>query len=786
MFKKIILFGLMTLGLVNVTEAQVVPQNPNATQYTVTPTGATNSATLAALTAQQGVLVDTFKATADTDDTASFNRAMTACVPILLKARTYTVNNFNSGTSCSPFIMRGIKGASIIQKDANGTLFNIKSAIVYVDGVTFDANGTVYSSDNSWNVLINQGGQTIDIEHSTFKNNVGSIGSGLAILSTGPSAGGSFILNGIEVTNNVFNPLYLGSVSNGIVINSYIHDNSTTGAYASAYGTASSTNYLTNVTFNNNIFLRNTGSGLGIGGCTGNNCTTTPYPATNILIENNQFHDNSAYHLSVQADHVSVIGNKFTSTSTFTANNPSGAIDCNATYPFIENNVVNLNSTYIYGIDCGGSVQADIRGNNVTMPAGSLIDAGGTSNSVVENNTLNMAGSAYTIGMAVLPVESGSGGAFPNITSNLIIRNNHFIMSSTSANGITVYGNAGGYNVSGTTALPVQILNNDFQTSGTGTGSYQDIHYFGLGGSVRIQNNIHNGNYYVFVDPNTNGDVIFDDVYDEVIGSTATTAVRSFITTDINTYNAGGSVLYAYPTSFGSNYTSATVLTLGTCTGGSGFAATPAIVNGQIYGVIISNNGSGYSTGCTLTASDTGGGSGAVFAVGQTLNLPAKKKFRWVSAGNTLKPSGGYIAITGMNSYLPTNNNQIVDLEALSTGTYWDLAGYEMPAYAPTISSGFGTSPSIVSNFGVISFSINVGTGGTASSGVISFAGLGSGAKTGWACDFQDVTTPASYISRQTASSTTTVTVTNYSTSSLGTATAWPASEILEASCKPN
>lgn len=94
----------------------------------------------------------------------------------------------------------------------------------------------------------------------------------------------------------------------------------------------------------------------------------------------------------------------------------------------------------------------------------------------------------------------------------------------------------------------------------------------------------------------------------------------------------------------------------------------------------------------------------------------------------------------------------------------------------PTVSSGFGTSPSITSGTGTFAFSVNVGTGGTANSGVIA---LGATAANGWSCKCDDVTTKSStvFLTKQTATSTTTCTVGNYNTS--GVAAAWAASDIL-------
>lgn len=100
-------------------------------------------------------------------------------------------------------------------------------------------------------------------------------------------------------------------------------------------------------------------------------------------------------------------------------------------------------------------------------------------------------------------------------------------------------------------------------------------------------------------------------------------------------------------------------------------------------------------------------------------------------------------------------------------------------ATAPTISSGFGSSPSIVANNGTCSFQINVGTGGSASSGVI---GLPT-ATTGWTCSVTDITTETTtvFMTKQTASSTTTATVGNFNTSAA--AAAWTASDKLNVIC---
>lgn len=131
--------------------------------------------------------------------------------------------------------------------------------------------------------------------------------------------------------------------------------------------------------------------------------------------------------------------------------------------------------------------------------------------------------------------------------------------------------------------------------------------------------------------------------------------------------------------------------------------------------------------------------------------------------------------------------NSYIKYDTAATGaTVQDVAtNYSIiqktTGFSPTISSGFGTSPSVVAGSVPLAFQINVGTGGSATSGVI---GLPL-AKNGWVCTGSDITTKSAtvFVLKQTASSTTTATVGNFNTS--GTAAAWVASDLLQVSCNP-
>ena len=208
-----------------------------------------------------------------------------------------------------------------------------------------------------------------------------------------------------------------------------------------------------------------------------------------------------------------------------------------------------------------------------------------------------------------------------------------------------------------------------------------------------------------------------------------------------------------------------------------------SVVSGQtatrMFATLPGNLTTGVSTPVTCTQSGSGcyldvsiAGGTAGFADGTSANpsiafaaAPTTGFYR--TSGDSIGLSTGgspRMRFSGTGSLLLTGGIFVASTGAdLSTGT---------PLFsptAPTISSGFGTSPSIVSSNGSITFRINVGTGGVATSGVV---GLPT-APSGWNCIVQDMTNNTA--TRQTASTTTTATFT--------AAAAWAASDILVAQC---
>jgi len=138
------------------------------------------------------------------------------------------------------------------------------------------------------------------------------------------------------------------------------------------------------------------------------------------------------------------------------------------------------------------------------------------------------------------------------------------------------------------------------------------------------------------------------------------------------------------------------------------------------------------------------------------------------------------ITITwGGNPYLAKN----LLAQALSSDLAWSRTGKLVisGSAAPTISSGFGTGPSVSAENGAAVFIVNVGTGGAASAGVV---GMPTAA-TGWTCYPNDITAALANTAgqtKQTASATTTVSV-QHQTTSTGAALVWTASDLVRFIC---
>lgn len=148
-----------------------------------------------------------------------------------------------------------------------------------------------------------------------------------------------------------------------------------------------------------------------------------------------------------------------------------------------------------------------------------------------------------------------------------------------------------------------------------------------------------------------------------------------------------------------------------------------------------------------------------------------------VEPGTGIYSSGDGVGAASANTAQVFTWNSDGTLRLAATRGFY-LASSAIINTAPTIASGFGASPSIVASNGSAAFTINVGTGGTASAGVITMPT----AANGWVCHVENITQTAANRANvrtvQTASTTTSITVQNQ-TISTGAAVAWTASDVL-------
>jgi hypothetical protein len=217
-------------------------------------------------------------------------------------------------------------------------------------------------------------------------------------------------------------------------------------------------------------------------------------------------------------------------------------------------------------------------------------------------------------------------------------------------------------------------------------------------------------------------------------------------------------------------------VTIGGYLNGSGQAGSIGvdIENGNnhwFYGTVIANHG----TAIKQASPSAGALQGFVHiesSVTQAFNFTAgtSQSFIVTDTADTVTDAGSYNTVwktltgaAGSKFYYPTtlySQNKML----FNTGN-------------PSIASGFGASPSVVSSNGTPAFTVNVGTGAAATSGALTMPT----ASTGWMCSVNDITTPATNLTRVTGTNATQVTVTNYNNA--GTITAWPASDILQFIC---
>jgi len=184
------------------------------------------------------------------------------------------------------------------------------------------------------------------------------------------------------------------------------------------------------------------------------------------------------------------------------------------------------------------------------------------------------------------------------------------------------------------------------------------------------------------------------------------------------------------------------------------------------------------SGAATITAPAVAGTATNTILISNSLQLPSGTVYGWNADTGLSRIAPGVVYVG--NGTAGSLTGEIL----ASTGSFMQIqnANSGVTVYsgtAPTISSGFGSSPSIPNSNGTAAFTVNVGSGGTASTGVITMPS----ATTGWACFVAPNGAPqAAAVTYSAPTSVSSVTLTNY-TLTTGVALAWTANKVLQVSC---
>lgn len=199
-------------------------------------------------------------------------------------------------------------------------------------------------------------------------------------------------------------------------------------------------------------------------------------------------------------------------------------------------------------------------------------------------------------------------------------------------------------------------------------------------------------------------------------------------------------------------------------------------------------------TGGTISASTISGTSSVVADTGNStygiisMTPGGVASSGWINVtSHTSRIRQGYFGYSYTNSSLDTGILQYVSGGHDFNGYINAKSGIQnndkllISPTAPTIASGFGTSPSISASNGPSSFRITIGTGGTSGQGVINLpTAIG-----GWNCFVGDYASGTILADKMTVVSLTTTTQVrlDHITVSTGVGAAWPAGRVLSVGC---
>lgn len=263
-------------------------------------------------------------------------------------------------------------------------------------------------------------------------------------------------------------------------------------------------------------------------------------------------------------------------------------------------------------------------------------------------------------------------------------------------------------------------------------------------------------------------------------GSQGTQTLAGFVTDGTAQLQLGGTTTSVGSVRLNGSSSGGATMTVTSTGTGINFSSNMSCAAANVSSLVNTGNGAASFSPTSIT--------GTAFAGTGTTSFPLLYlNCSGASAPTTLNTNGTSIGVNACSGFtgnlldLRVNGGTAVaqiDINGRLSISSIKVVNLLLNNTAASISSGFGSGASIVHNNGPAAFSLNVGTGGVATSGVV---GLPT-ASNGWVCNATDQTTPGVNATKQSGSTGSSATFTNYNTTT-GSAAAWNASDVLFISC---
>lgn len=584
----------------------------DVSHLSTTPTGLSLARHLADQMAD-AVPVEAFGAVGDgiTDDTTAIYLALSSGRPARLGSKTYIVNGQLTLSTANAALL-GIPGQSRLRRLTQTTgsaWISIQASNFTADGVIFDANKAAVTSDN-WAVLVTAACLQSDFHRCVFTNAGGAtLGHGLTFLASDPALV-QHTVRDCEFATNSLNGLWVQACQGVLVEACRAHDNGQYGIVLDYNDATFVQKIHTSHVIGNRAW--NNQRGIVVGNFNATNGTPPVWSNANpdanaVLVIGNLCYDNTYYGLAVSGFALLVHGNLCNNNGT-TANSGAGIL-ANISDSRVTANMVT--GTALYGIDCGGSLNAHISANHVIGNTFG-INCGGGQAVRVDGNTLQ---DFTSWAILVNNVETdGHGNNFGIACNQLALTGNWIAMTSTSASGILLKDGPEG----------VLVARNDFVGS---NGAALGNCLWANTDQIIIEDNRWNFTQLFYANPTLfNGlqTVLLPDIADSVMITSAASGVQSMLTLYQTT--CYGQISFIRVTAGGTGYTSATIAIAGP---GTGAAATAVISNGAIIGIVVTAPGSGYGTsGAQIAVTITGNGTGATATATAGVPIPNNRRMR--------------------------------------------------------------------------------------------------------------------------------------------------------------